>query len=352
VEVGLLEVEDDAALQETEADKAFIDDDGVAEEERYGSEDEGAFARAEEAEEVGEEEAEAEEGTLKAVLAARKKGRKKDDESKLERDVDALVAQMHATAEMDELAVTKKEPAIHKLQALKAVEELLLQRKYHDAFLDQKGLEAMNRWLSPYADGTVPNFKVRGTLLKLLDRLPIDTTYEEKRDILMDSKLGMTCMFYYKKDDEPASTKKLAKDMVERWSRPIFADAEADAVKRERKRQQHEQRMSVEKEVRAAKMEKETEEAKARLEAKKEDKNYRSRAAVPIAGKLDFVVNPGRRAGAAEDEDMVRPTTGGSRPSPTGNLTKILERKKKKNQLSNVRHASVSVEGRGMNLMG
>ena len=67
---------------------------GVAEEERYGSEDEGAFARAEEAEEVGEEEAEAEEGTLKAVLAARKKGRKKDDESKLERDVDALVAQV------------------------------------------------------------------------------------------------------------------------------------------------------------------------------------------------------------------------------------------------------------------
>ena len=72
-----------------------------------------------------------------------------------------------------------------------------------------------------------------------------------------------------------ASTKKLAKDMVERWSRPIFADAEADAVKRERKRQQHEQRMSVEKDIRAAKMEKETEEAKARLEAKKEDKNYR-----------------------------------------------------------------------------
>ena len=54
--------------------------------------------------------------------------------------------QMHATSEMDELAVTKKEPAIHKLQALKAVEELLLQRKYHDAFLHQKGLEAMNRW--------------------------------------------------------------------------------------------------------------------------------------------------------------------------------------------------------------
>ena len=49
----------------------------------------------------------------------------------------------------------------------------------------------------------MPNFKVRSTLLKLLDRLPIDTTYEEKRDILMDSKLGMTCMFYYKKDDEP-----------------------------------------------------------------------------------------------------------------------------------------------------
>jgi hypothetical protein len=73
-----------------------------------------------------------------------------------------------------------------------------------------------------------------------------------------------------------ASTKKLAKDMVERWSRPIFADAEADAAKRERKRQQHEQRMALEKDIRAAKLEKEAEEAKARLEAKnKGDKNYR-----------------------------------------------------------------------------
>jgi hypothetical protein len=72
---------------------------------------------------------------------------------------------------------------------------------------------------------------------------------------------------------------------------------------------------------------------------------------VPIAGKLDFVVNPGRRAGAAEDDEMVRPT-GGTRASPSGNLTKILERKKKLNQRSGVRHANVSVEGRGMNIMG
>jgi hypothetical protein len=61
---------------------------------------------------------------------------------------------MHVTAEMDEMAVSEKKPAVNKLQTLKAVEDLLLQRKYHDAFLHQKGLEAMNRWgLVSYTQG-------------------------------------------------------------------------------------------------------------------------------------------------------------------------------------------------------
>ena len=45
---------------------------------------------------------------------------------------------------------------------------------------------------------------------------------QERRDALKNSGIGKMVMFLYKLPDETPSNRKMAKQIVERWSRPIF----------------------------------------------------------------------------------------------------------------------------------
>ena len=45
---------------------------------------------------------------------------------------------------------------------------------------------------------------------------------QERRDALKNSGIGKMVMFLYKLPDETPANRKMAKQIVERWSRPIF----------------------------------------------------------------------------------------------------------------------------------
>jgi hypothetical protein len=56
----------------------------------------------------------------------------------------------------------------------------------------------LKAWLEPLPDGTLPNSKVRSTVLRLLGQLPVDCAQEDRKEQLKRSGLGRVIMFLYK----------------------------------------------------------------------------------------------------------------------------------------------------------
>lgn len=56
----------------------------------------------------------------------------------------------------------------------------------------------LKAWIEPMPDGTLPNSKVRGTVLRLLGQLPVDCSFEDRREQLKRSGLGKVVMFLFK----------------------------------------------------------------------------------------------------------------------------------------------------------
>jgi transcription factor SPN1 len=67
---------------------------------------------------------------------------------------------------------------------------------------------------------------VRETVLRGLKLLPINTGFQNHVDMLKESRLGRHVMLLMKLPDETLANKKAAKELVEAWSRPIFADSQ------------------------------------------------------------------------------------------------------------------------------
>ena len=60
--------------------------------------------------------------------------------------------------------------------------------------------------------------------------LPIDTRFEDHKEMLRKSQVGKNVMFLFKCSEETADNRRIAKELVHRWSRPIFYDQEAEEV--------------------------------------------------------------------------------------------------------------------------
>lgn len=129
---------------------------------------------------------------------------------------------MENAAREDQLANERKEPAFAKLKMMNEMEIMLCNRQLQEEFLDQGLLSILNSWLERLPDGSLPNAKVRTAVLRVLDKLPIDLQHHDRREQLKSSSLGRTVMFLYKLPEETALNKKLARDLVQKWSRPIF----------------------------------------------------------------------------------------------------------------------------------
>lgn len=181
-------------------------------------------------------------------MEERRKRRNKGQMSDMEirEYVENLLARLDGAQELDKVAHKAKKPAIAKLKVLPSFEEAVSRPHLHRSLIDAGILGVFNHWLYPHEDGTLPNIKLRTTLLKLLGRMNLDTSLEHHRDQLKVSMLGKVVMFYAKLPDETPSNRRLAAQLVERWSKPVYeqhtrhaADAEhheESARMRERKR--------------------------------------------------------------------------------------------------------------------
>ncbi|KAK2999193.1 hypothetical protein RJ639_024283 [Escallonia herrerae] len=160
-------------------DDNFIDDTGVDPADRYGSDHEprspGDAPQAEEGEEDDE------------ITELFKMGKKKKKNEKSAADISILVenvmAELEVVAEEDAELNRQSKPAINKLRKLPLLTEVLS---------------------------------------KVPLKYPIDLEQYDRREQLKKSGLGKVIMFLSKSDEETTSNRKLAKDLVDKWSRPIF----------------------------------------------------------------------------------------------------------------------------------
>ncbi|KAD5317335.1 hypothetical protein E3N88_17281 [Mikania micrantha] len=211
--------EDDKEGTRMVDDDNFIDDTGVDPSDRYGS-DQGGYSpsHAPQAEE-GEEDDE-----IKDLFKMGKK-KKKSEKSAAEIAllVENVMAELEVVAEEDAELNRKSEPAINKLRKLPLLIEVLSKKQLQLEFLDHGVLTLLKNWLEPLPDGSLPNINIRAAILKILTEFPIDLDQYDRREQLKKSGLGkVVIMFLSKSDEETTSNRKLAKDLVDKWSRPIF----------------------------------------------------------------------------------------------------------------------------------
>ena len=114
------------------------------------------------------------------------------------------------------------QPAINKLRKLPFLTEVLSKKSFQLEFLDRGVLTLLKNWLEPLPDGSLPNANIRGTVLNILTDFPLDLGQQDRREQFKKSGLGRTIMFLSKSVEETTSNKKLAKDLIEKWSRIIF----------------------------------------------------------------------------------------------------------------------------------
>ncbi|GMY29655.1 protein IWS1 homolog 1 [Fagus crenata] len=210
--------EDDHEGLRTMDDDNFIDDTGVEPADGYGSGNEPRSpSHAPQAEEGDEDD------EIKELFKMGKK-RKKNERSPAEIAllVENVMAELEVTAEEDADLNRQGKPAVNKLKKLPLMTEVLSKKQLQQEFLDHGVLTLLKNWLEPLPDGSLPNINIRAAILKILTDFPIDLEQYDRREQLKKSGLGKVIMFLSKSDEETTSNRKLAKDLVDKWSRPIF----------------------------------------------------------------------------------------------------------------------------------
>lgn len=210
--------EDDQEGARTVDDDNFIDDSGVDPAEGYGIDHvQRSPGDHPEAEEVDEDE---------EIEQLFKMGKKKKKNEKSPAEIALLVenvmAELEVTAEEDAELNRQGKPAINKLKKLPLLTEVLSKKQLQQEFLDHGVLTLLKNWLEPLPDGSLPNINIRAAILKILNDFPIDLEQYDRREQLKKSGLGKVIMFLSKSDEETTSNRKLAKELVDKWSRPIF----------------------------------------------------------------------------------------------------------------------------------
>uniref|UniRef100_A0A251RLQ1 Putative transcription factor IIS n=1 Tax=Helianthus annuus TaxID=4232 RepID=A0A251RLQ1_HELAN len=299
-------------------DDNFIDDSGVDPVNRHGSNRCGYSSS--QAEELGEEDDE-----IKELFKMGKK-KKKTEKTAMEIAivVEKIMAELEVAAEEDANLNRASKPAINKLIKLPFLIEALSKKQLQLEFLDHGVLTLLKNWLEPLPDGSLPNRNIR--------TFPIDLYQDDRREQLKKSGIGkvgliivskLAVMFMSKSDEETASNRKLAKDLVDKWSRQIFHISN-------RFEDLKDERIPIRR-------------PSIKIELKSGNSTYTLPASRPETMPLHFVVRP--QSKIDPDEVKARAKQAMQEYQRRVKMNKRLRQLKKKKQLQAIK---LSVEGRGM----
>ncbi|XP_060212594.1 protein IWS1 homolog 1 [Lycium barbarum] len=338
--------EDDQEGPKTLDDDNFIDDTGVDPADRYGSDTEQLSpSRHAEAEE-GEEEDE----IKKLFKGGKKKKKTEKSAAEIALLVENVMAELEVVAEEDAELNRQSKPAINKLKKLPLLIDVLSKKQLQQEFLDHGVLTLLKNWLEPLPDGSLPNINIRAAILKILSDYPIDLEQHDRKEQLKKSGLGKVIMFLSKSDEETTSNRKLAKDLVDKWSRPIFNKSTRfeDMRNYEDERAAQYRRPSLKKPMnKASGMDSRDDDldlAGYSQGQKSGQSSGRQLTSRPEAMSMDFVVRPQSKVDPEEVRARARAMVQDQRRMKMNKKLQQLKAPKKKK----LQATKLSVEGRGM----
>ncbi|CAM6110449.1 unnamed protein product [Calypogeia fissa] len=339
--------EEDKEADPTPDDENFIDDRGA---ERY-SDDEGGYTAASPSHAPEAEEEDATDELNNFFKSNKKKISNERTSEEIAMFVEQFMAKLDVAAESDADLNRASKPAIEKLKMLPELLHVLEKRQLQQEFLDRGVLSSLKNWLEPLPDGSLPNMNIRSALLKLLTDLPIDVEVFERREQLKKSGLGKVVMFLSRLSEETPVNKKLARDLVDKWSRPIFQKSTRyEDLKQYDDERPPPRRMPVKKPVPKPRVEESRggDELELEIDPERElkpgDPGYRYHASRPQALPLDFVIRPASKVDAESVKAQAKHQRMEEKRSKMNKKLQQLRTPKKKN----LQAARLSVEGRGL----
>ncbi|XP_039069240.1 protein IWS1 homolog 1-like [Hibiscus syriacus] len=336
-------------------DDDFIDDTGVDPADRYGSDNEARSPSA--APQAEEDDEDPEIKDLFKMGRKRKKNEKSPAEIALL--VESVMAELEVTAEEDAELNRQGKPAINKLKKLPLLTEVLSKKQLQPEFLDHGVLTLLKNWLEPLPDGSLPNINIRAAILQILTDFPIDLEQHDRREQLKRSGLGKVIMFLSKSDEETTSNRKLAKELVDKWSRPIFnkstrfedmrnVDDDRVPMRRPTVKRPANRAASMESRDGDFDLDISRDQKSRRLtsaqDASRSESSSRLHASRPDATPLDFVVRPQSKIDPDEIRARAKQVVQDQRRLKMNKKLQQLKAPKKKQ----LQATKLSVEGRGM----
>jgi transcription factor SPN1 len=204
-----------------------------------------------------------------------------------------ILNSMNQAAEEDRELYQQGQPAVRKLQMLSKMERAVTTKQLQMTLLDYDLLSVLKSWIEPMSKTVLAGLTIRNAVYDILKKLPCQT------EQLKRSQIGKTLMTLVKHKQETNENKRKIREIVDKWSRPIFGKS-IDARNIDiRERLMHE--TAAEREHRAEMIGKNTsgavrEKSSKQFELKTGEKEIvddgRGRARMPMNHGLMFTVQP------------------------------------------------------------
>lgn len=160
---------------------------------------------------------------LSQTLAAMKNPKAKVlSDAEKDRLVDKLLTQMAKAVKLDDEQYAKQQPAVNKMALLEMVQTTVSMKPLHQTLLDKDILSYLRDWIEPRDAHTLPALSVRTTIYDLLMQLPCLPDHL-KRSNNEKPPIGVIIVALRKHKMETTANKRILKELMDKWSRPIFS---------------------------------------------------------------------------------------------------------------------------------
>lgn len=144
-------------------------------------------------------------------------------EAEKDKITEQLLHRMHDAFIKDDIAFKEGKPAVYKLQMLKVVQQVVAIKTLQHNLLEKDILGAFKDWIEPKRDAakTLPSLSVRTAIYEMLGKLPCQTDHL-KRTSGNNKPIGHIIFALKKHDMETRENKILLRQLMDKWSRPVF----------------------------------------------------------------------------------------------------------------------------------
>mmetsp|Transcript_27237 Transcript_27237/g.83617 ORF Transcript_27237/g.83617 Transcript_27237/m.83617 type:complete len:265 (-) Transcript_27237:985-1779(-) len=158
---------------------------------------------------------------MKSMRKSKEKEMSQDEKDKV---CLALLGRMNDAYLDDVDARGEGRPATQKAALVPVVKRIFKQRALHNTLLEFDALVAVCDWLRPLADGSLPSLAIRTAMLEVMQTLPAQPEHLKKQTA-SGTNVGRVVMKYSRDPRETPDNRRLARQLVELWSRPVVGRA-------------------------------------------------------------------------------------------------------------------------------